>query len=197
LKINGLTLSNVTDFLSLNDIDVLTTEGKPEELIPLVKNLSQRNLLKRALVISRKTIETGSGLSVDKKAKEEEAAYRKLLSLGKDPLQIRNLRELIANEVGGKYSVYDFWVDIPDPPSFREAKQALIKTAGEDRIRLDKIFPVSKWLETYAENKWRGHVFCPPVRTIRKQVNKVAQKVLKEALDIKFNENATLYAKIE
>jgi hypothetical protein len=81
------------------------------------------------------------------------------------------------------------------PRSFREAKQTLIKITDEERERLDKIFPVSKWLETYAENKWKGHVFCPQIDNIREKVDKAARKVMKDFLILESNENATRYAK--
>jgi HD superfamily phosphohydrolase len=197
LKINGFDLNKVTDFLNLTDVDLLTTNGKPEDLIPLIRNLSQRNLLKRALVISRRTIKTNPSLSKEKREKQAEVAYRKLLNVGKDYAQVRQLRELIVDEIGGVCTVYEVWLDIPEPPSFREAKQAVIRVSEEERIRLDKIFPVSKWLETYAENKWRGHVFCPPDTKMRKQIAEAARKVIKKALDVEFDENAILYAKIE
>ncbi len=195
LEINGFRLNRVADFLSLTDNDVLCLEGKPEPLVPLIKNLLHRNLLKRALVISRKTIKTTRSSS-KKRVAEVHAAHHKLLSLGKDYAKVKELRQLIADEVG-ECTVYDIWLDLPDPPSFREAKQALIKITDKERKRLDKIFPISKWLETYAENKWKGHVFCPPIPKIRKKVGKIAQKVIREALDIEFSELATDYAKME
>jgi HD superfamily phosphohydrolase len=162
LEVNGLRFNKVTDFLSVTDMDILSLTGKPDEIAPLIRNLLNRALLKRALVISKSTIKTSTSARKSKKEAEAKMKYNKLLDLSKDPAQIRKLRELIANEVGGKITVYDIWIDLPEPPSFREAKQALIKTAENERETLDRIFPVSKWLETYAENKWKGHVFCPP-----------------------------------
>jgi HD superfamily phosphohydrolase len=196
LKINGLGLDKVTDFLSLTDLDFLHLEGKPEELRNMISNLSNRSLLKRALVISWYTIKPSNNLDKTKKEDEQKTAYKRLLSIGKDPNLVRKLREMIAEKIGWKCSVYDIWIDLPEPPNFREAKQVLVKITDEQRERLDTILRVSHWLETYAENKGKGHVFCPPDHEIRKEVNKAAQDVLKEALNIEFNDFATKYAKI-
>ena len=194
LKMNGLRFNKVTDFLSITDSDILSLQGKPDELVPLVRNILNRSMLKRALVISKNTIAIHTAGSKRKKETESKIKYKKLLDLSRDPSQIRKMRELITSEIG-KLTVYDIWIDLPEPPSFREAKQALIKTDVDERERLDRIFPVSKWLETYAENKWKGHVFCPPLPEIRKEVDRAARKVLKDVLDIELNENATKYAK--
>ena len=195
LKINGLRFNKVTDFLSVTDSDILSVQGKPSELVPMVKNILNRSILKRALVISKSTIKIPTTVSKGKKDVEAKVKYKKLLELAKDPVQMRNIRELIVNEVGGEITVYDVWVDLPEPPSFREAKQALIKTGRDKPERLDRIFPISKWLETYAENKWKGHVFCPPLSKIRKKVDDASRKVMKDVLGIEFNEDATRFAK--
>lgn len=195
LEMNGLRFNRVVDFLSVTDSDILSLAGKPDEIAPLIKNILNRSMLKRALVISKSTIKTSVGAPKSKREAEAKMKYNKLLDLSKDPAQIRKLRELIVDEIGRKTTVYDIWIDLPDPPSFREAKQALIKTTEDERERLDKIFPVSKWLETYAENKWKGHVFCPPLSDMREKIDKAARKIIKDVLDIEFNDYATKYAK--
>ncbi len=196
LKINGLGLNKVTDFLSLTDLDFLNPESKPEELKNIITNLFNRNLLKRALVISWYTIKPSNSLNKTKREEEQKLAYRKLVSIGKDPDLVRELREMIAEKIGWKCSVYDIWLDLPEPPNFREAKQVLVRITDEQRERLDTILRVSHWLETYAENKGKGHVFCPPDPQTREEINKAAQDVLKEVMNIEFNDFATKYAKI-
>lgn len=197
LKINGLHFNKTIDFLSVTDSDILSLQGKPDEIVPLIRNILSRSMLKRALVISKSTIKPSTTRPKRKREIELKVKYKKLLDLPKDPVQIRSIRELIADELGGKITVYEVWVDLPEPPRFREAKQALIKTGPgpDERERLDKIFPVSKWLETYAENKWKGHVFCPPFREIREKVDEASRKVIKDLLNIEFNEYASKLAK--
>jgi HD superfamily phosphohydrolase len=194
LKVTGLSFKKVVDFLTVTDLDILSLHNKPDEIVPLIKNLLNRTMLKRALVISKKTIKTSS-ISKSKRKTELKMKYKRLLDLSKDVVEVRHLRELIADELGGEITVYDVWIDLPEPPRFREAKQALIKTGDNERKRLDQIFPISKWLETYAENKWNGHVFCPPYSKIREKVDLAARKVIKDLLDIEFNEDATKLSK--
>jgi HD superfamily phosphohydrolase len=194
LKINNLSLNKVSDFLSLTDFDLLTPLGKTGDLERMTLNIYNRNLLKRALVISWYTIKPDND-QTDKEASQK-AAYRRLLSIGKNPEFVRKIREMIAEQIGWKCSVYDIWLDLPQPPTFREAKQVLVKITDDQCERLDSILKVSHWLETYAENKGKGHVFCPPDPELRRDVNKAAKNVLKELLNIEFNDFATNYAKI-
>jgi len=104
------------------------------------------------------------------------------------------MRDLIVQEVGRKISPYDVWIDLPSPPSFRESSQTVIKITDKRLEALSTIFPTSNWLTAYAENKWKGHVFCPP--QYRKEVNKAAQKILKEEIEVEFNDFATYFAKM-
>ncbi len=194
LKINNLSLDKVTDFLSLTDFDLLNPVGKTGNLELMTKNLYNRSLLKRALVISWYTIKPDN-CATDKVASQK-AAYRRLLSAGKDSKIVREIREKIAEKIGWKCSVYDLWLDLPQHPSFREAKQVLVKITDTQRDILDEILKVSHWLETYAENKGKGHVFCPPNTELRKEVNIAAKAVLKDYFNIEFNDFATSYAKI-
>lgn len=192
LKINGFPFDKVTDFLSVTDPEMLTLEGKPDEIKPLIENIRNRSLLKRALVISRDTIKKPEGIPPDKVKEFIDMKYQSLIEL--DSKQIRQLRDLIVEEVGRKITPYDVWIDLPAAPSFRESSQTVIKITDERRETLDKIFPTNKWLIAYAENKWKGHVFCPPL--FRPEINKASQKIFKEHLDVKFNDYATSFAKI-
>lgn len=194
LKIKGRGLDKVVDFLYLTDNDFLNPITDSEDLQIISKNLSNRNLLKRALALSWYTIKPADGVDKSEKENSQKMAYNRLLNLGKNQEYVRGLRQLIAEKVG--LSVYDIWLDLPEPPNFREAKQVLVKITEDQRERLDEILRVSHWLETYAENKSKGHVFCPPDADVRKQVNKAACEVLKESLNIEFNDFATKYAKI-
>jgi hypothetical protein len=197
LEINGRSFKTVTDFLSVTDPDILTLEGKPDELKPFLENILNRTLLKRALVISKSTVTKTEKLSEEEGDEIPEWPYQELWELRKDPERIRDLRELIAEEASRELTPYDVWIDRPEPPSFRESSQTLIKITDKKMIPLNKIIPMGGWLRSYAETKWRGHVFCPPQLKYRKKVNKAAQKVFKRELNLEFEEFATLFAKIE
>jgi len=194
LEMNGFSFEKATDFLSVTDMEILTLEGKPDEIKPLIENIRNRNLLKRALVISQSTIEKPKRLSTEKAGNNIKMKYQDLIELSEDPVRIRQLRDLIVEEIGRKLTPYDVWIDLPSPPSFREPSNTVIKITEDDRRTLDKIFPISNWLTTYAENKWKGHVFCPP--EYRDEVNKASIKIFKDELGIEFNESATTLAKI-
>lgn len=186
LEIDGLSFEKATDFLSIDDYDVLSKFGKVPELAQVVQNLKHRRLLKRALVMSRKTA-------------KDPRAYQKLIRLSENPKALRELRELIVDEVvrkGGVCSVYDLWIDLPEPPSLREPSQCIIKLTEKDYVTLDTIFPADWWLTAYGETKWKGHIFCPPDTKLRQQVNKLSQIVLEETLGVGFEETATMQAKI-
>ena len=194
LEINGLSFGKVTDFLSVTDPEILTLEGKPEELRPFIENIRNRYLLKRALVISKSTIRKPEGISEAEAAEIVDMKYQHLMEFADDPTKIRYLRDLIVDDVGGKLTPYDVWIDLPQAPSFKEPSNTVIKITDEKIRTLDKIFPVDKWLTTYAENKWKGHVFCPP--QYRKEVNKAALEIFREELDIEFSEFSTIFAKM-
>ena len=196
LEMNGRSFKTVTDFLSTTDQDILTLEGKPDELKPFIENILNRALLKRALVISKSTI-VEPERSPEELDEAPDMHYQDLWDLRENPKEIRYLRNLIAQRVGGKVSPYDIWIDLPDPPSFREPSQTPIKITDKRIETLDSIVPINKWLTGYAETKWRGHVFCPPKLEFRKKVNKAALEVFKEQLNLDFNEFATVFAKIE
>ena len=192
LSFNGFSFNKVTDFLSIDDIDVLSLEGKPDEIKPFIENIRNRDLLKRALVISKSTLQKPKGTSEKGGDEIVEMNYQKLLELMEDPKSIRKLREIIAEESGENINPYDVWIDIPNAPSFREPSNTLIRINKEDIRTLDKIFPIDQWLNSYAENKWKAHVFCPP--QYRKKIEKVVRDVFKERkeLGIEFNKYATI-----
>jgi len=182
LEINGFSFDKATDFLSVTDMEILTLEGKPDEIKPFIENIRNRNLLKRALVISQGTIKKDLRLSEENADKDIKMKYHDLLKL--DPIRIRQLRDLIVEEIGRKITPYDIWIDLPDAPSFKEPSQTVIKITEKDRDTLDNIFPIDNWLITYAENKWKGHVFCPP--QYRNEVYNACKKIFKDELGIEF-----------
>lgn len=186
LQIEGVSFDKATDFLLIDDYDVLSKFEKTPELADIVENLKSRHLLKRALVISRKTV-------------KDPRPYQRLIRLSEDPEALRDLRALIVDEVvsrGGVCSVYDLWIDLPEPPSLREPSQCLVRLTEKDYITLDQIFPADWWLTAYGETKWKGHVFCPPNTKLRRLTNEASQKVLRDVLGVEFEKPATMEAKI-
>lgn len=119
--------------------------------------------------------------------------YQDLIQLRENPTIMRYLRELIVQETGRKLTPYDVWIDLPEAPSFREPSNTVIKISHEETKTLDKIFRIEKWLISYAENKWRGHVFCPP--HYQKEVYEASRRIFNEELGVEFNKFAKIFAK--
>lgn len=169
LQIGGLSFTEAKDFLSIDDYDVLSNFRTEPMLTDIVQNIRNRRLLKRALVMSRKTVKTRN-------------QFYKLLKLSENAPKIRTLRELIVDEMnrkGCKCSVYDLWIDLPKPPSLREPSHCKIRITAEDYVDLAEVFPADWWLIAYNETKWKGHVFCPPDPKTTKTANQVALEVFK------------------
>jgi len=181
LQIDNRSFDRSIDFLSIDDYDIISLFAKEKYLKEVTRNIRNRQLLKRALIISRKSV-------------KNPLDYQKLIKLGEDPVMIKNLRELIVDEMatrGSGCSVYNLWIDLPEPPKLREPSHTLVKLAPEKYVMLDKVFPADWWLNAYGETKWKGHVFCPPDRNTREVACKAAKKVFSDFLGIEFDEIAS------
>jgi HD superfamily phosphohydrolase len=186
LEIDGISFKKAADFLLIDDFDILSTFRKEPLLKDVIEDIRDRRLLKRALVMSRKTA-------------KDRYHFGKLTKLMEDPTEIRHLRELIADELKAKgcgLSVYDIWIDLPKPPSLREPSQCKVRITDKDYVDLAEVFPADWWLVAYSETKWKGHVFCPPQLETRELVNKAALKVFESIEGIEFLPTATDEAKI-
>jgi HD superfamily phosphohydrolase len=186
LQIDGMSFKKAVDFLSIDDFDILSVFRKEPLLKDIIEDIRNRRLLKRALVMSRKTV-------------KERYQFENLTKLAEDPLKIKQLRELIAGEMkaeGCEVSIYDIWIDLPKSPSLREPSQCKVRITDKDYVDLAEVFPADWWLVAYSETKWKGHVFCPPNLKMRNLANKAAQEILKSVYGIEFLPTATDEAKI-
>ena len=181
LEINGLMFDQVSDFLSVDDNFFLTEKGKPDKVAQRIKKIKQKKLPKRALIISRRTLEEGS--------------IEKLLEQRDRPQYLREIARAITedNRLRNKCEHHDIWIDLPDPPRFPEPSQCIVKITEEHYETLEKFFPVAEWASSFATNKWRGFVFGPP--DLQKTVDDVSREALESLFDIKLNEHATILAK--
>lgn len=182
LEINGLKFNKVVDFLSVDDNFLLTERGKPKKVALQIKKLKKRNLLKRALVISRKTV-------------KEEKGLEKLLQLRDRPKTLRKIAQNIVDDkrLKGKCEYYDVWIDLPDAPRFPEPSECIVKITDDHYENLDYFLPVAEWQRSFATNKWRGYVFGPP--HLQKTIDKVSREIFGILFDLKLNEHATNLAK--
>jgi HD superfamily phosphohydrolase len=180
LSLHGLKFDKVSDFLSVDDYFFLTSQNKPEKIATQIEKIKKRNLLKRALVISRKTVKRNLG---------------RLLAEKDRPKNLRELAKRIAQDskLKRKCEYYDIWVDLPENPRFPEPSQCLVRVTGKDYLHLDDFFPVTEWSESFAANKWKGYIFGPP--DLQKTVADVTWSLFEERFEIKWDKQARILAK--
>lgn len=184
LTIDGMDFNKVSDFLKVDDHFFLTENSKPKEVADQIRKIKGRNLLKRALVISKKTLEKG-----------KEEGFEHLLALRDRPLSLRETAATIADDekLNGKCSCYDLWIDLPENPRFPEPSQCIIKVTDTIFLPLDEFFPIAEWTYSFEVNKWRGYVFCPP--ELQKTVGEVSTIALQNLFGFTLSEEAMVLAK--
>jgi hypothetical protein len=180
LVLDGLKFDKVSDFLSVDDHFFLCESNKPKEVLNQIENIKRRQLLKRALVISGKTVKCN---------------IEKLLSQKERPQNLRDIARLISQDsrLSSCCTFYDVWLDLPEVPRFPEPSQCSVRVTAKDYLDLDQFFPVTEWSESYAVNKWTGFVFGPS--NLQKTVATVAKEILRELFGITFNKYAIIEAK--
>jgi len=178
----GLKFDKVSDFLRVNDCFLLTENGKPQEVAEQVRKINQRDLLKRALVISRKTL-------------KKEEGFEDLLARRDRPQDLRDIAREMAQDkrLKNKCQFYDVWLDIPEDPRFPEPSQCWVKITDKSYERLDEFFPVTEWSSSFSVNKWKGFVFCPP--EVQKTTDNIARNILGNLFNLELNDQATVLAK--
>lgn len=186
LSIEGLNFENVCDFLKVDDTFFQNYKNKPEPLKKYLKQINNRVLLKRALVLSMKTID-GDDAFV-------KSGYEQLLSWQEDEDRIQDFRIKLADKVG--ISKYDVWLDIPKTSSMREVSQYWIKIMKDNYQKFNELFPIDDWLNTYQQIQYKAHIFCPPIDKIRKKVAKEAKKLLEDEIGLFIKPYAEQLAKL-
>lgn len=186
-SIHGRFFDSAADFLYITDDDIYGMAKMPDigKASNLARNLLNRNLPKRGLIISGRTIDSNR------------QNLQQIMSLNNE--QITLLREAIAEEANKQnpaITAKDVWVDLPKIPKFKEGSLWPIKTFanGNSYIKLRDVFPVDDWTKAFSENKWQGYVFTWAEFT--DEVNQAAQSVIESAFDIQFNSYARSICKI-
>lgn len=190
-KIGGRSLKKIVDFLYLTDYKILheADKTKDKNLHKLIHNLLYRRLLKRAIVISMKTVSDDSKNDLLKLINKNHFT----------PENYKNLREdaySIWKKAGKPCLKEEVWIDLPTLPHNKEVNHTYIKQANNTFEPLNESFPIEDWVKQYGLNKWRGHVFCPPDDNIRQKIFKAAQELFEEKYGLKFNEYAKLLCRV-
>lgn len=187
----GNEYSSAVDFLSKTDYDIYYLAKKDEEgkvISPYAVDLLNRNLPKRALVISSKTV-----------SKDSLVSLWKVMGLDKRPSEVLEVRKQIAiyaQPENDQITYQDIWFDIPKIAKFKEGDLLPIKSEGDPKgyVTLSEIFSVDQWVKAFSQNKWKAHVFTKP--KFRDAVYKASCKVIYERYGIQLNEYAQKFCKI-
>jgi HD superfamily phosphohydrolase len=172
----------VLDFLETTDGTLLADAetNQDSHLRELLQNLLDRNLLKRALVISQSTVEGA----------EDSRNWQKFTELANPTPENAKMMRRIAVEIWRQAkkpcSKYQVWLDVPKLPSLNSANYTFVRQPGEDAIRLTELFPMGPWAKQYGQHAWKAHVFAPASGEIRGKINKAAKEVLEGVFGIKF-----------
>jgi HD superfamily phosphohydrolase len=187
-SLNGRKFTNVVDFLSFTDYDILGLNREKSEdrfVNDILRDLSGRNLWQRCLVISRETVDNY----------DSRAAYL-INRLSQSPAEMLELRKAIYERLPAKdrCSQHEVWVSLPEQPSLREATQTLALLPGEkEPVKLNDIFPLDGWLRAFSDNKWKGYVFGPS--KLQKEISKAATEVLQD-YGLRLNQKSVAYARV-
>lgn len=181
-----LRFQSLRDFLSVSEQDFFTRLLRETHVSSLIQQILDRKLLKRCLVLSDSYMK---GMGKHRIMK---------LSIEKHPEQIQLYRELIWDILpqAKRTSTSDLWVDLPaTPPIGRDADQCFIDEDTSTLQTLPKYFPYPRWIESYLERKWKGHVFYIADDAFRMAANKAAKSTFKK-LNVTFDSAATRECKL-
>lgn len=186
LNFNNLKFESTSDYLYLTDHDVFSLERENIKYVSgIARDLTMRELPKRALVISMLAIEEGIG------------NLGELMTRCEEPREVDDLRKAIAEEankcksslVGTTILPGDILIDMPEEPKFKEAMLCPIinHAYAKGYTELREVFPVDDWVRAFTQNKWRGYIFTK--LDYIEPVHHAAQKVIREIFGIKLKKD--------
>jgi hypothetical protein len=197
-RIGGKILGNASDFLSLTDDRVLIPELVDDpEIRAIVEAIRTRQLWKRALVISRRTVPASMHEDAGAQAKGLFPSFVQLAQ--NEQAHIRRRRQIadsIWEAAGSPCARHEVWLDVPKLPSMDEAKRMWIQAPGQSSPNtLGEFIPITQWVELYGTHKWQAHVICPG--HVTKTISDAAKRILLDRFGLEFNDLATQYAHVD
>ncbi|MHB1768302.1 MAG: HD domain-containing protein, partial [Phycisphaerae bacterium] len=186
----GTMLKSASDFLLFTDQDFFNEAYSHKIVNPphkLIHDLLYRRLLKRALTITRNTVRDFNDV-------QQQAGYGQFYNLKEDENELRKLAEKIRKRAKVSVDKYQVWVDIPRDPSFHKAGAAKVNLSSGDGkprlVQLEKVIPISQWVDTYQHFYAQSFLFGPPDATVRKKLALAAIEILDEDFNLKLNRDA-------
>jgi HD superfamily phosphohydrolase len=150
-NIRGLSFDCPTDYLRVDDYDILGGIHEPAKFQQHVEEVKNRVLFKSALVLAAHTV-------------RNDGSMERLLSLGENPKKIDDMRSLIAGQAGLK--THEVHIDVPSKPHFHKVgERAWVRISQSKTVPLEDIFPTAGWVTAYSQNRYRAYVFAPPTAT--------------------------------
>ena len=201
-------LRNITDFLNYTDSDFWSRKTlermEPVEACLILKNLVTRDIPKRALRISRLYInnfEVDDECSLEEHEKDPEksrvsSGFKKFYKLRNNWSELLNLRKVIYEAIPArnrsKIHIDNIWIDIPNEPPIKEAKETMIPLdkEGTKLMPLDSFFPIAEWVEGYKHSKWKAHIYTED--KFIEIVREASRIVMKENFNMELSELADL-----
>jgi HD superfamily phosphohydrolase len=178
----GRNMDKAIDYLYVSEEDILSLNNKTEKLREYITRFLNRDLLKRALVISADTV-------VDPHISP---GYKAFKSLAENPSELRKLRAELVSALNNKYSLQEIWIDLPQTLTFEDDNFLLIQDENAEPKYLRDAFRVSEWLAAYGANKWKGYVFCPSDIEVRNEVGMKAAELISDKYYFAFKQKEAL-----
>ncbi len=144
--VNDIQLKSAVDFLRLDEYGLLNSKQTNKELRARVKELRERILLKRALVITPQ-------------------AYRGPVSqqMFFELEQQRSKKKTMEQELVQKAGCDTVFIDFPPSPRVeRIGEQSMVKLSEDRAVPLSKLYPAADWIKGYSQYRRRDYVLASP-----------------------------------
>lgn len=184
-----LKFQTIPDYLRVSEYQFLTWGIEDKVTNSIVSRILTRNLPKRALVLSKPTVE------------EWTEALSALSSNIPDQAELHRYRDEIFKGLGSpnnKWGIELLWIDNPQGPRIQEeASHCYIDLGSGKPETLSSLMPSADWLRSYVTNKMRAHVFYDEDPDARKQAASLASILFKEEFDIVVKPEALTLSHLE
>lgn len=186
----GRKFETAVDFLRASEYECLNAMEAKDEFAIMAQALGERRLLKRALVVSRGTIQDPDSVG----------EFKDLVKAVREPQNVELLRELwyqqiVEDGLDGGYPREYFWWDFPNPPQFREPSQCLVRRST-DVCLLEEMFNLDDWSKAYTDNNLKAHAFCP-ADLDRAKIADIAKRTFEDVAGVELNQLAVDLTKID
>jgi len=180
--------NNPIDFLRGTDYDFfgIATWTTDDQLHRLIHDLQYRRLIKRVAIISARTIGKGSLAEIlNLRDGDSSDSYRAYLELR----EVANEICSEANRKGITVRPEQIWVNLPANPKIgKDVEEAKVHYPSGGFVDLQKIFPITQWVDLYDHHRWQGYVFAPP--GLQEAIAPIAKDVLEKRFHFTLNKDA-------